>query len=149
MTPNYPTEDNHFKAHFNPWIGIGLVVFGLIVCFLTLQAILSSGVFSFRILIGIIMLAVGAMYLKRPYFAIAPNRLTVYNFFGQTVKRYPFASFNQIEVEKGSVYIQTTDIDRAGATAQTREPVKIRQWMTKSSDWQKLKRLSKTSVSIT
>lgn len=142
MTFELPTEDNHFKAGFNPWMGAASIAFGILICLLALQVILTSGVFSFRILVGILFFLAGILCLRRPYFAIAPNRLTIYNLFGQVVKRYPFANFNNIEVENGRVYIRAASAAHTGSVAEVREPVKIRQWMTKPSDWKMLKRLS-------
>ena len=112
-----------------------MVAGGLIVVF-TLQAMLTSGSFSFRIVIGALLAAVGGLYLKRPYFAVAPNRLTVYNAFGQIVKRYPFIDFSHIEIVNNNIYIHTE------ASARRPNPIKVRKWMTKPSDWKKLVKIT-------
>lgn len=134
MIPTLPTEDNHFQARFHPLIGAALITAGGLVVVFTLRAILASSSFSFRIILGILLVAVGGLYLKRPYFAIAPNRLTVYNFFGQIVKRYPFIDFNHIELVSGKVYIKGEKTEAV--------PTKIRKWMTKPGDWKKLRQLT-------
>ena len=140
MTFEFPTEDNHFQARFNPWIGLALVLAGLLVFLLALRTILVDQVFSLRIFLGVLLIVVGLLYLKRPYFAIAPNRLTVYSFFGQVVKRYPFADFRNIEIDGGKVYIRAPEVDNGNAHSfEDRECVKIQKWMTQSSDWKKLK----------
>ena len=137
MTFEFPTEDNHFQARFNPWLGIALILMGLLFFILALRTILVNQVFSLRIFLGILLAAVGLLYLKRPYFKIAPNRLTVYSFYGQVVKRYPFASFSHIEINQDKVYVKNSEIEN-------RERVKIQRWMTKPADWQKLKRMIET-----
>ncbi|MGB3767390.1 MAG: hypothetical protein WA947_12600 [Phormidesmis sp.] len=147
MTFEFPTEDNHFQARFNPWIGLALVLAGLLIFLLSLRTILVDQVFSLRIFLGVLLAVVGLLYLKRPYFAIAPNRLTVYSFFGQVVKRYPFADFHSIEIDSGKVYIRAPDeapeAENGNAHSfENRERVKIQRWMTKSSDWKSLKRLA-------
>ena len=145
MTSELPTEDNHFQARFNPQIGIALILIGLLIFGVTLQAILTAGVFSFRIFIGVLLAVIGLLYFKRPYFAIAPNRLTVYSFFGQVIKRYPFASFSSIEIDGGKVYIRAAEAENSNPYPfEARELVKIRQWMTRSSDWKTLKHLAKS-----
>ena len=129
-------EDNHFRASFNPWIGLAFITAGLLIFLLTLRAMLASSTFSFRLIVGILLIAVGSLYLKRPYFAIAPNRLTVYSFFGQVVKRYPFASFSDIEISGSNVYIKPTEAgDRP-------EKTKIHRWITRPADWKKLQQLA-------
>lgn len=143
MTFEFPTEDNPFQARFNPWIGIALILMGLLFFLLALRTILIDQVFSLRIFLGILLIAVGLLYLKRHYFRIAPNRLTVYSFFGQVVKRYPFASFSNIEINSGKVYIRASEIENGSASPfEQHERVKIQKWMTKSSDWKKLKSLT-------
>lgn len=142
MTFELPTEDNHFQARFNPWIGIGLMLIGLIFFLLALRTILIDQVFSLRIFLALLLAAVGLLYLKRPYFRIAPNRLTVYSFFGQVVKRYSFADFSSIKIDSSKVYIQASESENGNAYPfENRELVKIQKWMTKSSDWKKLKRM--------
>ncbi len=137
MTFEFPTEDNHFQARFNPWIGVVLIFMGLLFSRLALRTILVDQVFSLRLFLGILLAAVGLLYLKRPYFRIAPNRLTVYSFYGQVVKRHPFAKFNDISINSGKVYLQTSKTENP-------KRVKIQQWMTKPSDWKTFKRLTET-----
>ena len=143
MTIELPTEENHFKAQFNPWIGVALISVGLLLSLLFSRSMLISGTFSFRLFIGVLLVIVGWLYLTRPYFAIAPNRFTVYNFFGQTVKRYPFVSFDCIEIDGGRVYIRLPKTNST-VSAEAHELVKVQRWMTKATDWQRLKRLSES-----
>ena len=135
MTLPLPTEDNHFQARFHPLIGAAFITVGGLIVVFTLRAMLASGSFSFRLVLGVLLVGIGGLYLKRPYFAIAPNRLTIYNFFGQIVKRYPFIDFRHLEIVDSRVYINAGDTDPATQT-------KVRKWMTKPSDWKKLKQIT-------
>ncbi len=85
-------------------------------------------------MIGIVVAVAGGLYLSRPYFAIAPNRLTLYNLLGNTVKRYPFESFSHLSLEKGALYIRNADEDA--------QQVNVHQWMVKSADWKRLQALA-------
>lgn len=135
MTPStQPTEDNHFKGRYAIWIGIVFLLLGLVSTGINLWVMLLAGEFSGAIVLGVLLTVIGVLYLKQPYFAIAPNRLTLYNLLGKSVKRYPFASYSHITVENGSVYIKS---DYAEETNQ-REKVNISRWLVRSKDWARL-----------
>jgi len=129
-----PTEDNHFKGRYAIWMGVGFLLLGVVSTGLNLWAMLLAGEFSGAIVLGILLTIIGVLYLKQPYFVIAPNRLTLYNLLGKSVKRYPFASYDHITVENGIVYIKS---DYAEDTNQ-REKVNISRWLVRSKDWARL-----------
>lgn len=131
-----PTEAEHFKARYKLWIGAICLITGGVTAGMSLRAMLLEGGFIGAAVLGVLLMAVGFLYLSRPYFAIAPNRLTVYNLLGNAVKRYPFESFSHISVESGALYIQS------GYTETTREKVNISRWMVRSADWKRLQALS-------
>ncbi|MGD1895756.1 MAG: hypothetical protein ACFB16_02270 [Phormidesmis sp.] len=130
-----PTEANHFKVHYTPWIGLTLLAIGILTVFLILLPMLLEGIFNSAIIIGVVCIVAGYLYCTRPYFAIAPNRLTLYNLIGSTVKRYPFPDFNHLNIENDRLYIETA------ASGTGHEKVKITKWMVKSTDWKKLEEL--------
>ena len=126
-----PTEDNHFKGRYAIWIGLGFLLLGVVSTGINLWVMLLAGEFSGAIVLGVLLTVIGVLYLKQPYFAIAPNRLTIYNLLGKSVKRYPFASYDHIIVENGSVYIKS---DYAEDTNQSKK-VNISRWLVRSKDW--------------
>jgi len=133
-----PTEDNHFKAYRAPWIGLIIMAIGLLNLFWAIWIILTAGKFNSAIITGIAIPIAGYLYLKRPYFVLAPNRLTVYNLIGSVVKRYPLAEFSSLHTDDTHLYIKDIYSSRDQPAAKT-NPVKISKWLTKSSDWNKLK----------
>ena len=135
MTPApLPTESDHFKARYAIWIGVSFLLLGLVSTGLTLWVMLLSGEFNGAIVLGLLLTIIGFLYLTRPYFAIAPNRLTIYNLLGKSVKRCPFASFNHLALENNSLYINSSYTEETGA----REKVNISRWLVRSKDWARL-----------
>jgi hypothetical protein len=134
---NFPTEAEHFKARYKSGLGMACLLLGGVIAAISLRAMLQQGGFIGLMVIGVVIITMGGLYLRQPYFAIAPNRLTLYNLLGNTVKRYPFESFAHISLENGALYIES---GHAG-----KEKVNIRQWMVKSADWQQLQALSQTA----
>ncbi len=132
----FPTETDHFKGRYALWLGLIFLLIGGLTTGVSLRAMLMNGRINGAIIIGIITTGIGILYLIRPYFSLAPNRLTVYNLLGNTVKRYPFESFGHLTIEKGSLYIDSRD--------QSREKVKVSRWMVKSADWEKLQQITKS-----
>ncbi len=128
-----PTEADHFKARYRVWLGAVLLILGLVGIAIGLRMLLN-GNFSGILIIGLLAAIAGVLYLIRPYFAIAPNRLTVYQLTGKVAKRYPFAAFDDIFIEGNQVYIS---IDNQ------REPVKIARWMVKTTDWHRLQSIAR------
>lgn len=142
--PTLPTEENHFKAYYTPWLGSLFLVLGLLNVFLALWLMLLTGKFSVAIVTGVAISAVGFLYLTRPCFAIAPNRLTLYNLIGSPIKRYPFASFSDIYIEGKKVYIRdqnSLETSTTGSVATT-EKVKLTKWMVKPADWKTLQSIA-------
>lgn len=134
---NFPTEAEHFKVRYKSGLGISCLLLGGVIAATSLRAMSQQGGFIGLTIIGVVIIAMGGLYLRQPYFAIAPNRLTLYNLLGNTIKRYPFESFSHLSLENGALYIESS---YAG-----KEKVNLRQWMVKSADWQKLQALSQTS----
>ena len=132
-----PTQRNHFKAYYQPWIGILLFGFGLAICVFALVSMVQSGSFNSVIVLGVFLTLAGYLYLTRPYFTLAPNRLTIYNLIGKVVKRYPFEAFNNLRVDKGTVYVENSFIER-----DCLEPTTLKRWLIKSQDWEKLKQIT-------
>ncbi len=129
-----PTEAEHFKAGYQVWLGAVLLILGL-VGIVTGLGLLLNGDFSGVLIVGLLAAIAGVLYLTRPYFAIAPNRLTVYRLTGKVAKRYPFAAFEDISIEGNQVYI---------CIDSQREPVKIAKWMVKTADWQTLQAIARS-----
>ncbi len=134
MPSTQPTEDNHFKGRYAIWIGVGFLLLGLVSTGLNLWVMLLSGEFSGAIVLGVLLTVIGVLYLKQPYFAIAPNRLTIYNLLGKSVKRYPFISYGHITVENGHVYIKSEYTEETSS----REKVNISRWLVRPEDWARL-----------
>ncbi|MEO1447782.1 MAG: hypothetical protein AAFV46_16410, partial [Cyanobacteria bacterium J06635_11] len=132
-SPFVPTEAQHFKARYKTWMGITMLVIGVIATVLNVWVMLLSGSFSFTIIPCVLPAIIGFLYLTRPYFVVAPNRLTIYSPIGQVVKRYPFKSFNDIKLVNDRLYIESVDASLTGA-----EQVKISKGLTHARDWQTL-----------
>ena len=132
-SPFVPTEAQHFKARYKTWIGITLLVIGVIATVLNLWVMLLSGSFSFTLIPCVLPAIIGFLYLTRPYFVVAPNRLTIYSPIGKVVRRYPFASFNDIKLVNGRLYIESVEANLTGA-----EQVKVSKGLTHASDWKTL-----------
>ncbi|MEO0769979.1 MAG: hypothetical protein AAFY72_11195 [Cyanobacteria bacterium J06649_4] len=133
-----PTEENHFKARYAPWIGSVLLILGLVNVLLALWLMLLSGQFSSTIITGVILTAVGYLYLTRPYFAIAPNRLTIYNLLGSSIKRYPFASFSDFSLKENKLFIADNTSVQSSSTTGQGEKINVKKWMVKPADWKTL-----------
>ena len=133
---DFPTEAEHFKARYPLWIGATFLIIGSVAAGMSLWVMLLRGGFIGAAVLGALLMAVGFLYLTRPYFAIAPNRLTIYNLLGNAVKRYPFESFSRLSVENATLYIESSYADGA------KEKTNVRRWMVRSSDWKRLQVLS-------
>ncbi len=143
MTPSspFPTEAQHFKGRYKVSVGIAFLLIGTVTVLLSLWRIGLDGLrrpVLLGLVLGIVVTLLGMVYLTRPYFGVAPNRLTVYSLLGKTVKRYPFASFNHLKIEDGHLYVESSDV----AEGNRREKVKISKWMVRSDDWQRLQRIT-------
>ena len=130
-----PTETHHFKARHNPWVGITLLIIGVINLLLIIWIMLLTGKFNTGIITGLVCAIAGFLYLTSPYFSIAPNRLTVYSLIGSTVKRYPFASLSSITISGSKIVI-------ASADTQQPETAKIAKWLTHPKDWETVKSMA-------
>ena len=134
-TAHLPTEEHHFKAYRTPWIGIVALIIGGINLLLAVWLMLLEGIFNSGTITGIVVTAAGYLWLTRPYFAIAPNRLTVYNLIGSTAKRHPFKAFSDLKIKGTYLYIED-------AVEISSEKVNITQRLTKATDWEKLKTIA-------
>ena len=137
------TENNHFKAYYQSWIGLLLLGLGVAICVLAIGSMLQSGSFNSAIILGIALAAAGYLYLTRPYFTLAPNRLTIYNLIGKVVKRYPFETFNNLRVENGTLYVKNNFL--AGDHL---EPTRLKKWLIKSKDWKKLQAIIDMALKV-
>ena len=133
-----PTETAPFEARYNPWLGGVLLLLGLLCLGLNLWLMLLEGSFNSGVIVGVIVSVVGFLYLTRPCFVLAPNRLTVYSPIGAVIKRYPFASFKDIQVESNAIYISPAE----AVTPGDREKIKLAKWMIRPADWKALQQLS-------
>lgn len=134
----FPTEAEHFKGRYALWLGLIFLLLGGLTTLVSLRAMVINGRINGAIITGIITTGIGILYLIRPYFSLAPNRLTVYNLLGNTVKRYPFESFGHLTIEKGALYIENSN--------ESREKAKINRWMVKSADWKKLTQIASSAI---
>ncbi len=134
-----PTEDNHFKAYYRIWIGILLLAIGLVMCALALWSMLQSNSFNSAIVLGVVLVIAGYLYLTRPYFVLAPNRLTIYNLIGRVVKRHPFETFSDLKIENNTLYIDGGFLGRDRP-----EPTKLKKWLVRPRDWKRLQEIVTT-----
>ncbi len=136
-----PTEDRHFKGRYRLWLGLVFLLLGLLTTGLNTWVMLLNGQFSGAVVLGLLITLIGILYLKQPYFAIAPNRLTLYNLIGRPVKRYSFESFSQLSIEGSTLYLKDRYLkDNTDAMAKTK--VNLTRWMMKSADWQRIEAIS-------
>lgn len=135
-----PTEDNHFKARYPVWLGLVLLTLGILNLLLAILLIFLNGGFNSGLITGVILTGVGYLYLTRPYFSLAPNRLTIYNLIGSPIKRYSFEYFSDITVESSGVYIKKGADDDPFHN----EKIKLTKWMVRTADWQKLRAIATT-----
>lgn len=117
---------------YNKAVGLMLLLAGGINLFLSVW-ILLLGEFSITILTGIIVTALGFLYLSKPYFAVEPNRVVMFNLLGMPVKTYDLEPSSIVSIEGNQLYINT------GGT-QTR--VSVTKWLTNPKDWQQLRKIS-------
>lgn len=130
-----PTEENHFKAYRTPWIGILALIIGGTSLVFAIWLMLLEGIFNSGSIVGIVVTAAGYLWLTRPYFAIAPNRLTIYNPIGYAIKRYPFKSFGNLTIKGNYLYIEDT-------LESTSKRVNINKNFTKPADWNTLEAIT-------
>ncbi|MGB3297438.1 MAG: hypothetical protein WBA76_04150 [Phormidesmis sp.] len=131
-----PTEIEHFKVRYKLWIGAAFLLLGSVTVGMSLRAMLLNGGFIGAAVLGLLLMVAGFLYLSRPYFAIAPNRLTIYNLIGSAVKRYPFESFGHLSIENTTLYIEGSN------TGAAKSKVNIKGWMVRSADWKRLQALT-------
>lgn len=143
MTPPsaLPTKNNHFEAYYQPWLGILLLGLGLAICVLSIGSMLQSSSFNSAIILGVVFAIAGYLYFTRPYFTLAPNRLTIYNLIGKVVKRYPFETFGNLSIENGTLYVKGGFLG-----GDRREPTKLKKWLVKSKDWKSLQETIDTAL---
>lgn len=137
--PARPTEDAPFVARYNPWLGGALLGLGLLCLLLNIWILLLSGTFNGGVIVGAIVTVVGILYLTRPCFSVAPNRLSLYSPAGMVVKRYPFVALTDIQVEGNKLYIASP----GAQSPSQREKVSIAKWMVNPTDWKTLTQITK------
>ena len=104
-------------------IAMGLINLLLGVWLLLLGQLVSAGI------LGILFLIVGYLYLKRPYFEVKPDRITIYNLLGNVVKRYPLTPHEQLRVKDNKLLIEQAGMERKVAVAR---------FLVKNEDWEAL-----------
>ncbi len=104
-------------------IAMGLINLLLGVWLLLLGQLVSAGI------LGILFLIVGYLYLKRPYFEVKPDRITIYNLLGNVVKRYPLTPHEQLTVKDNKLLIEQAGMERKVAVAR---------FLVKNEDWEAL-----------
>ncbi len=142
----FPTEAEHFEGRYKGVLGLAFILIGATTILLNLWRTGLNGQLSRPIVIGlvfgILVALLGVLSLTRPYFRVAPNRLTVYNLIGKAAERHPFASFGHIKIEGGNLYIESSYAEEAGH----RQRVKIKRWLVKSDDWKRLEAITRSSA---
>jgi len=101
---------------------------------------IQSNSFNSVIIIGIASAIIGYFYLTQPYFALAPNRLTIYNLLGRVVKRYSFETFSHLKIEGNTLYVEGGFLERDRL-----EPTNLKKWLVKPRDWEQLKTITEQS----
>lgn len=136
-----PTESEHFKARYALWLGGSFLAVGIITSLLSLWMIATQGSFNSSIIVSLILGVVGFLYSTRPYFVIAPSRLTIYNLIGKSVKRYPFATFSHLAIENDSLYIEEAD-----QSIGQRTRIKVNKRLVRSKDWARVEAIAQPLV---
>ncbi|MEO1590644.1 MAG: hypothetical protein AAFU71_05045 [Cyanobacteria bacterium J06632_22] len=101
-------------------VALGLINLGLGIWLLLLGQLVSAGV------LGILFLVVGYLYLKRPYFDVKADRITIYNLLGNVVKRYPLTPHERLKVENNKLLIEQSGMARK---------VAVSRFLIKNEDW--------------
>ncbi|MEO0540350.1 MAG: hypothetical protein AAFZ80_05730 [Cyanobacteria bacterium P01_A01_bin.105] len=122
------TEADTLTLRYRVTLGWGLVVLGLINLGLGIWLLLLGDLVSGGIL-GILFLIAGYLYLKRPYFEVRPNRVTVYNLLGNVVKRYPLTPNERLTVQGRKLLIEQDGMARK---------VAVSRFLIKDADWEAL-----------
>lgn len=126
MQSNQAVMIRHNKA-----VGILMLLAGGINLFLSVWVLLL-GELSITIVTGVIVTTIGLLYLTKPYFAVEPDRVVMYNLLGMSVRQYDLEPSSTVSIEGNQLYINTSG-------TQTR--VSVTKWLTNPKDWQKLQRL--------
>lgn len=135
---DFPTETHPLKGRYKLWLGVAFLLLGLVSTGLNVWVMLLEGGFSGAVVLGLLLTLIGVLYLRQPYFAIAPNRLTIYNLLGKPIQRYPFASWAQFSLEANTLYIEGAE------ASEGKTKVKLNAWMVNSADWERVKSLLQT-----
>jgi len=140
MTPDttdfLPAEFDRFQARRGLFFALLFLILGLCLLLFGISSALASGEFNRSILYGAFNIAIGAIDLVQPYFSIAPNRLTTYDFFGAKAKRYPFATVSDIEIKNNKLVVRNANTGRWESTNIIRR-------RTRSRDWKKVESIIK------
>ncbi|MEM9908318.1 MAG: hypothetical protein AAF921_25180 [Cyanobacteria bacterium P01_D01_bin.44] len=120
---------------YNKAVGLMLLLAGGINLFLSVW-ILLLGELSITIVTGIIVTTIGLLYLTKPYFAVEPDRVVMYNLLGMPVKTYTLEPSSTVSIEGNQLYINTSG---------TQTKVSVTKWLTSPNDWQRLSKIAKTA----
>lgn len=123
---NQDFEVNEISTvRYSKWLGISFTVLGAIGTFLALWVMLLTKEFSVYIISNVIVLVLGILYLKNPYFTLEDNRLYLYNLLGGKIKQFSFMSLQELSIEDNKIYLKTPDNKRK---------LPITTWMTNKND---------------
>ena len=119
------TAIDTLTVRYKTTLGWAIVVLGGINVVLGIWLLLLGQLVSAGIL-GILFLIVGYLYLKRTYFDVKPDRITVYNLLGNVVKRYPLTPNEQLLLKNNKVVIEQAGMERK---------VAVSSFLIKNEDW--------------
>jgi hypothetical protein len=126
------------QVRYNKSLGIGTIVFGVVLICLGLLTGGNGGV-NMPFIIGGLEIWLGILYLRKPYFFIDDNKIELYAIAGNLLTTYKFQSLKEIEIDNKTMFLNQNG---------KRQKIKISSWMIDKNDWQNLeKKIS--SVSFT
>ncbi|MBF8185540.1 hypothetical protein ITP53_07275 [Nonomuraea sp. K274] len=92
------------EIRYNPVLGWVFLAAGAVVTFLQAWLFLL-GVFSPLIVVGLIVLVLGGLYLRRPYFRVEPEAIVVVSLAGTAQRRIPIPRNDDPRVEGNRIVI--------------------------------------------
>lgn len=126
------TVPQHLTAYYKKAVGGVLLAGGGLCAVFGLSAVVQTRQVSSLAAIGILVFLLGWVCLRRPYFLLEPQQLTVYGLFGLPTRRYTFESWDVVKADNRRIYIDDEGITRK---------VPVIPWLVKTSDWLTLREL--------
>jgi hypothetical protein len=121
-------KGDEMKVRYNRSLGIGFIVFGVVLMCLGLLTGGNGGV-SIPFIIGGLEIWLGVLYLKKPYFFIDDNKLELYSIAGNVLATYRFQSLKEIEIDNKIMFLNQNG---------KRQKIKVSSWMVEKNDWQNI-----------